>query len=128
VTTLRFTRSGGLVAAPGLTVHARLELLDDGSGTVASAPGYRRRLSSDEGLTVLAAIDRLVESPGATSDGDSSRDCHRYEFEIRLANGGWQQLSVSGTPLSDSPRGAAVAELVDWARQESDAITSARFA
>ena len=128
MTTLRFTRSGGLVAAPGLTVHARLELLDDGSGTVASAPGYRRRLSSDEGRSVLAAIDRLVESPGATGHGDRACDHYRYEFEIQLASGDCQQLSVSGTPLSDTARGAAVAELVDWARQESDAITSARFA
>jgi len=118
--TITFSRTGGLVAAPGLRVRGVAVLTDEG-GTV-SAGAYARAISTEEAAALAAAAREAIdECRRHLVQPAPAPDAFRYSFTIA----GDRDETAFGT--SDAgPSPPAVARLVAWARTEADAIVASR--
>ncbi len=122
VLSVSFTRSGGLVAAPGLTVRGRLELWDDGTGRVTGAGDYTREVPAAEGV-FLAGVIRSVAAgrTGAGAPASAARDVHQLSLEITAA--GVARTVAAGAAGHEK----ALALLRAWADREASAILAAHL-
>lgn len=121
--TIAFTRSGGFAGMPGLTVRASVAI--KGGGGSVSAERYARALDADEAKRLSAAAESVVSDAGRSverRDADRSRDAFVYQFSIAIDSGASATIKTTDVAAAASP---GLAELVEWARREADAIQSA---
>ena len=123
---IRFVRSGGLVAAPGLQVRAWATLDQADGGDVRSEDGYHRRLDEAEGRALLADGRALsaADRPGRTEPARRP-DAYRFRFTIESSAG----TADLHDGLADADLAQpAFARLVEWASREADAVVRWRIA
>ncbi len=122
---IAFTRTGGLVAAPGLQVRASVTLGPQG-GEVTSADSYHRTLDASEAATLLQdATATLAQSTSLRGGGKGHRPADAFRLTLRLDSGSEAvDLSADDAELASVP---PFARLVDWALREADTIVRARF-
>jgi hypothetical protein len=119
---LTFTRTGGLVAAPGLQVQA-VVTIDPDRGEV-TAEDYRRVLGQDERAALLADVASVAHTqPAPQRTAPRAPDAYRFRFSI----GNGQATTTIDVGASQPSLSPALARLVDWASREADAIVRARF-
>jgi len=122
---ITFTRTGGIVAAPGLKVHASATV-DSRGGEVTSDQGYQRMLDASEAARLLQDTTATIAQAGRLRAGSRG---HRPADAFRLAltlDSGSEAVDLSADD-GDSASLPEFARLVDWALREADAIVRARF-
>src|SRR5437763_1088744 len=82
--TLTFTRSGGLVGAPGLRVHGTVEIAP-GQGLVTSADGYRRPLGDQEAAGLRQDGEAALASGTLAMSGESG-GADAFRFRLMIAD------------------------------------------
>ena len=123
---ITFTRTGGLVAAPGLRVRAAVTLEASGGEVTTTADGYRRTLDSPESAALFAdaqAALATIERPcGAGHHG--SPDAFRLEVTITADDLRTVVVRSDDAELAAIP---ALARLGEWATREAEAIVRHRL-
>ncbi len=127
---ITFERSGGFVAAPGLTIKGTLHLTPDGTAEVHSeGAGYHRQLSSQELLALretLNSIDLAKLAPDCRNP--RAADQYQYEVTFQTDDGKTQTVRVDESPVSELEKSApGLGRLADWIRKEAAAIWQARI-
>jgi hypothetical protein len=122
---LRFTRSGGFAAAPGMTVSGVVDLDRNGGRVSADDGSYLRTLSSGEAKKLReiapAAITRLHSHPGPPTSAQA--DQYQYEITVESSDGRESSATLAERAGTDSNEaGRSVAEVLAWVRQESERI------
>ena len=119
---LSFTRSGGLLAAPGLRVQASVTVETHG-GEVVSAGGYWRTMDAEESGELIANLE-AVSRELSIDDGPPSqtRDAFMFTFAIEIDD---QRVEIDNR---GSRQSSGLQQLVEWASREADAIIRRRTA
>jgi hypothetical protein len=122
---IKFVRSGGLAAMPGLNVEGRL-------ATVSSeAVKYRRDLTGPEAEQLRTAADPVAISRAKSalaSRPSAARDAYQYEITIATEDGKTHKVTLNaagGQELSQMAPG--LGQLVQWIDQESQRIKAHRL-
>ena len=113
---LTFTRSGGLVAAPGLRVQASATLTGDG-GDVVSSDGYCRRIGSDEAARLMADCD-AVSAQWLRLKSHSSPSADAFVFALTIASEG-RHVEIDSRRIGESPEQVRI---IAWVSAEADLI------
>ncbi len=127
---IKFARSGGFVAAPGLTIEGTLHLKPDSTAEVHSeGAGYHRQLSSQELLTLRETLDSIdVAKLQADLRNPRAADQYQYELTFQTADGKTQTVQVDESPASELEKFApGLGKFADWIRKEAAAIWQQRI-
>ena len=125
---IKFGRSGGIVAAPGLTIEAALEL----SGTTGrvSDAGYVRDLSAQEAQEVSAMIDPVsffALPADLRPSNQSIADQQQYHVTVRMPDGREHSVTMSEMMSGDlDQRSPGLGKFLDWMKQECKRIMKYR--
>ena len=122
---LRFTRTGGIVAAPGLDVRGSATL-DYPGAAVTAERGYARPLTPDEaaGLRTSAGAV-LASSAGQSADPPIRRGRDVFRFAIEIDAG---TRSAEWRGLEEGDAGdPALEALVAWVSREAMRIARSRL-
>jgi hypothetical protein len=128
---ITFTRSGGIVAAPGLTIEGSASIDAGGAHVTADGGQYTHRVSAGDIVDLIKRLDvahlfSLKKDLRSASGG--SADGYQYDIAIEAPNGKRHSLTVGdGQSVHELDAMAhGLGALVEWVRHECDAILQAR--
>jgi len=130
---LTFTRSGGLVAAPGMTIEGTVSIDVDGAHVTADNGAYTHRVSAGDIVDLVKHLDggrlpALKKDLRALSGGPA--DGYQYDITLETPDGKHHSVTVgeqqSATQLDGMAPG--LGGIVDWVRGEAESIWQARIA
>jgi hypothetical protein len=128
---IKFVRSGGVAAMPGLTVEGTIELGDQAPAVTSDAAKYRRDLAGPEADELRSAA-----APGAMSTAKSAlasrsaapRDAYHYEISVATSDGKTQRIALNAAGGEEVGHVApGVGRLVRWIDQEAQRIKEHRL-
>ena len=136
---ITFGRSGGIVAAPGLTIKASLNLSGGGARVTDTASGYVRDLSAEDGQKVRARIDttsffrlprelRSLNESTTRSGRSSIADQRQYDITVHSDDGLEHSVTASETMADELERlSPGLGQFLSWISEESDRIIRYRM-
>jgi hypothetical protein len=128
---ITFTRSGGLVAAPGLTIEGSVSVDTTGAHVSADGGQYTHRVSAGDLVDLVKRLDigRLFTlKKDLRSPSRGAADQYQYDITLETSDGKRHSLTVGGQQSAGELDSMApgLGALVDWVRHEADAIWQAR--
>jgi len=135
---ITFGRSGGIVAAPGLTIEATLDLSEGHPRVTDPASGYTRDLSSQEAQQVRQMIDaasffklptelRPLNQSASPSRPTSIADQRQYDITVRTDDGRTHTVRASETMSSELEQlSPGLGKFLVWMKQECETIMNYR--
>jgi len=128
---IKFVRSGGIAALPGLTVEGTIELGDQAPKVTSDGAKYRRDLTGSEAdeLRSVAAPDAMSTARSALAARSSApRDAYHYEISVATSDGKTQKVTLNAAGGEEVGRVApGVGRLVQWIDQEAQRIKEHRL-
>jgi phosphohistidine phosphatase SixA len=132
-------RSGGVVAAPGLTIEATLDLPEGHARVTEAASSYAHDLSAEDARKVRGMVDatRFFQLPGelrslnesASKSGRTSiADQWQYDITVHSDDGREHSVTVSDTMTDELERlSPGLGKFLGWMKQEFDSIMRYRL-
>ena len=119
-------RSGGLVAAPGMTVSATVDVDEQRTRVTADGGRYLRDVPATEAATLrridparLSALESTRRPPTS-----AQADQYQYEITIEVEGGRKHTLTVADQVATED---AGLRTILEWVRQECDRIWDHRI-
>jgi hypothetical protein len=136
---IRFKRTGGFAALPGLSVEGTVSLGDAAAQVVSEVSGfprYQRTLAGDEVEQLRKAADplRMSESftaASASRSGPNAQQSDAYHYEIEVvtqAGKSLPALAFNSSPGHWDQVAPGLGNLVRWIDKEAKAIKEHRRA
>lgn len=132
-------RSGGVVAAPGLTIEATLDLSEGHARVTEAASSYTHDLSADDARQVRGMIDatsfsklpgelRSLNESASRSGRTSIADQWQYDITLHSDDGGHHSVTVSETMTDELERlSPGLGRFLEWIKHEFDSIMHYRL-
>jgi hypothetical protein len=131
VVRITFTRSGGIVAAPGLTIEGAVSIDAGGAHVTADGGQYTHRVSAGDIVDLVKRLDvghlfALKKDLRPSSGG--AADQYQYDITLETPDGKRHSLTVGGGQSAGELDSMAhgLGALVEWVRGEAEAIWQAR--
>jgi hypothetical protein len=128
---LTFTRSGGAVAAPGMTVEASVAFGAAGAELTVTGDEYRRHLTAAEIAQLLKDVDvaRFFQlRADLRASSPAGFDQYQYDISLETRDGKKHSVTIGGSQSPDELNAFApgLGRLFGWIQRETDAIWQAR--
>ena len=124
---IKFMRSGGPAAFPGLIVDAAVDV-NATQGKVTSKDGYARELAPGEAQGLSANVNpdcffQMKNKDLAAKRAAGPNGLYQYDITLRLDGGREHSITVSDMMQSDLERQCpGLGKFLDWAKQESQSV------
>ncbi len=122
-------RSGGLVAAPGLTIQATVDLTDGHARVTEAASNYAHDLSAAEAQKIRGQVDTacFFKLPADTRS-PSAADQYQIDITVHSDDGRQHSVTTSDTMADKLEKLCpGLGKFLDWTSQEFDKIMHHRM-
>ncbi len=128
---IKFVRSGGLAAMPGLKVEGVVDLDDRAAQVTSESSKYRRKLPPQEVEQLRLAADPARMSQARTALASPSRklyDAYQYDITVATSDGKSQRLTFNAAGGDEVDQAApGLGSLVRWIDNEAQKIKEHRL-